>query len=436
VSAGGLVTGVAVGTATITAMSEGKTANAAITVTAPPPPPPGGTPDPTLLPLAAAQAPNVTAYTALNVPAQPAGYTYNDPVTAVKIWKVTSSTVPAANIGAGHDYGEGGAEASRGWGTNGNTHTLLIRGDGMPYYLVDFTRGVGFANYRQLTVQPRRDLCASFSNLVGQERILYIHTGSQLIRYNTQTMQTENTGNFPMNFSTIYSWLHQDRNDVWFTGLLADNNTVWVWNSQTNQYATHLETWTNEPHMERDGRYVVLTSGGTPSTTLSWDLSTLTVGTVQAVPYFSHLASLRSLWVAVNPNVTAPFEQDRYQVSGSGLVSTTILANSAGGEVNMSGNWIQSDTDLGGNLNRQWAYTSGTDETQFWANSTLWRQGIGVERADGSDQRLLLHHYTHLPNYWDLAWGQPSPDGKVVIFNSNMYGSGRYDLFVAEVPLR
>jgi len=30
----------------------------------------------------------------------------------------------------------------------------------------------------------------------------------------------------------------------------------------------------------------------------------------------------------------------------------------------------------------------------------------------------------------------PSPDGKVVIFNSNMNGSGRYDLFVAEMPLR
>jgi hypothetical protein len=363
-------------------------------------------------------------------------------VTGVKIWKVTSSAVPAANLGAGHDYGEGGEEVSRGWGPNGNTHTILIRGDqgsiyagGMPYYLVDFTRGVGFANYRPLTVQPRRDLCASFSNLVGQERILYVHTGSQLVRYNTQTMQVENTGNFPM-ANAIYGWLHQDRNDVWFTGLLADNQTVWVWNSQTNQYAIDLESWTNEPHMERDGRYVVITSGGTPSTTRSWDLSTLTLGPTQSVPYFSHLANLRSLWVGVNPNVTAPFEQDRYQVNGGSLVSTTILAQSAGGEVNMSGNWIQSDADLGGNLNRQWAYTSGTDETQFWANSTLWRQGIGLERADGSDQRLLLNHYTHSPTYWDLAWGQPSPDGKVVIFNSNMYGSGRYDLFVAEVPLR
>jgi hypothetical protein len=188
--------------------------------------------------------------------------------------------------------------------------------------------------------------------------------------------------------------------------------------------------------MERDGRYVVLTSGGSPSTTRTWDLSTNTFGPTQSDPYFSHLASLRSLWVALNNFPSAPFEQDRYTVNGGSLVRTTILAQSAGAEVNMSGNWIQSDAELGGNLNRQWAYTSGTDETPFWANSTLWRQGIGLERADGSDQRLLLHHYTHNPSYYDLAWGQPSPDGKVVIFNSNMYGSGRYDLFVAEVPLR
>jgi hypothetical protein len=30
----------------------------------------------------------------------------------------------------------------------------------------------------------------------------------------------------------------------------------------------------------------------------------------------------------------------------------------------------------------------------------------------------------------------PSPDGKVVIFNSDMQNSNRYDLFLAEVPLR
>ena len=39
--------------------------------------------------------------------------------------------------------------------------------------------------------------------------------------------------------------------------------------------------------------------------------------------------------------------------------------------------------------------------------------------------------------YYDYPWGKFSPDGKVVIFNSNMNNQGgRWDLFVAEVPLR
>jgi len=40
------------------------------------------------------------------------------------------------------------------------------------------------------------------------------------------------------------------------------------------------------------------------------------------------------------------------------------------------------------------------------------------------------------PTYWEIPWGTPSPDGKVVLFNSNMNGAGRYDLFVAEMPVR
>jgi hypothetical protein len=348
----------------------------------------------------------------------------------VKIWKATSSAVPTSNAGAGHDYGEGGNQVSRGWGVNGNTHTILIRGDGMPYYIVDFTRGLGFHNYRRLPVQPRRDLNASFSSVAGQERILYIHTGSQLVRFNTATMQTENTGFFPL-LHDAYAWLHQDMNDTWFTGLLSDNQTVWVWNSKTNQYWTHNESWTNEPHLERNGRYVVLTSGGSPSTVLVWDLSNNTFGPQQSVLYFSHLASLRGRWIAVDNRVNAPPPLDRYQVVNGSLTYTpAILNNSAGYETNNSGNWIQSQDD-----DTQWAYISGVDE-QPWNSLLLVNRGISLVRADGSDARLLCHHYTHKPNYFDNAWGQPSPDGKVVIFNSNMNGSGRYDLFAVEVPLR
>src|SRR5690348_3422140 len=105
VSGTGMVSGVAPGSATITATSEGQSGTAAITVAAAPPPA-SGIPDPTLLPRATGQAPNVVAYTALNLPSRPAGFSYNDPVSGVKIWKVTSGATPAANSGAGHDYAD------------------------------------------------------------------------------------------------------------------------------------------------------------------------------------------------------------------------------------------------------------------------------------------------------------------------------------------
>src|SRR6266404_1050546 len=378
------------------------------------PGPSDGVPDPTLLPVASGQAPDYAAWSALNVPNRPAGYRYNDPVTGVKVWKVTSATVPAANTGAGHDYAEGGAQVSSGWGPDHATHTIVMRGDGMAYYLVDFTRGVGFTKYRLLTKQPGRDLCAAFSNVPGHEQILYLLSGGQLVRYNTATMAVENTGHFPRTLS-FYAWLHQDKNDVWFTGMASDNKTVWVWNSQTDQFLTHLETWTNEPHLERDGRYLVLTSGGPYTTTRVWDLANDTLGPVQDASVQFHVSHV---------------------ASGELLSRTIIFQNSPGPEEHGSGNWIQSDAQLGGNLLNQWTYVSG-ESVPAWYDQLAWKYAIGLQKSDGSDQRLLAHHYGVVPmSYYQTPWAQPSPDGKVVIFNSNMNGSGRYDLFVAEVPLR
>src|SRR5436190_19561749 len=234
VTSGGPVAGVALGSTTITATSEGKSATAAITVQASLPG--GSLADPTLLPVASGQLSNVAAYAALNVVNQPAGFSYRDPVTGVKVWKVTSSSVPMANSNAGHDYSDGPNEVSLGWGSNNNTHTILIRGDGMAYYLVDFTRGAGFSNYRRLTVQPARDLCFTFSNLASQPRIAYILTGSQVVRFNTATMQTQNTGNFPLN-QAGFGWLQHDKTDGWFAGLTTDQTVVFAWNSRPTSCA-------------------------------------------------------------------------------------------------------------------------------------------------------------------------------------------------------
>jgi uncharacterized protein YjdB len=443
VSSNGLVTGVVAGTATITATSEGKSGTSALTVQAPAPS--GSVPDPTLLPTASGQAPNVVAYTALNLPSRPAGFSYNDPVSGVKIWKVTSSTIPSANSGAGHDYADGPNQVSRGWGPNNNTHTLLIRGDGLSaYYLVDFTRGVGFTNYRPLTGLTIRDLAFTFSSVAGQERIAYglDHGDGRLHRYNTATMAVEDIGFFPVTLNTAtpanMTWLHQDKTDGWFVGLW-DATTAFAWNSQTNQLLTHAETWLNEIKLERDGRYLGLTGGG-PGPFRVWDLATNTFGPVQSIGsgsgkfYFSHNAGCRSMWMSVNPDLI--FGQDRMVVSGGQIVKTQISTfGASGGDEHHAGNWIQADAELGGNLMRQWSYLDGNG-VAAWSGQLQWNQALGVERNDGSDARLLAHHYSINISYWDYPFVSPSPDGKVVIFNSNMNGSGRYDLFIAEVPLR
>jgi WD40 repeat protein len=396
---------------------------------------PDGRPDPTLLPQAARQAPNVIAYAALNIVNRPAGFSYSDPVTGVKVWKVTSSSVPIANSSAGHDYSDGPNEVSLGWGTNHNTYTILI---GAPqgetkYYLVDFTRGVGFTNYRRLTVQPAHDLGVSFSNLTSQPQIAYIMTGTQIVRYNTATMRVENTRNFPLNHD-LQAWLQHDRNDGWFVGLM-DDSTAFAWNSQTNQVLTHGESWLNEPRLERDGHYIALTNSN--NTFRLWDLATNTFGPTQSSNQYwlGHNANLRGQWVTTDVNATAPFDLDRYYPSGGQIVRTRIFNNSGGPGVHHSGNWVQSDAELGGDLNRQWSFFSGVSDNAF-TTAALWKQAIGVVRSDGSDARLLVHHHSANPDYWADPFAQPSPDGKIVIFNSNMGGSGRYDLFVAEVPLR
>jgi len=434
VSPSGLVTANVVGAATLTATSEGRSGTSALTVLAPSSS--GSVPDPTLLPVASGQAPNLVAYLALDVPSQPAGFSYNDPTTGVRVWKVTSSSIPSANSGAGHDYSDGPNEVSLGWGAGNNTHTILIRGDGMAYYFVDFTRGAGFSNYRRLPVQPKQDLCVSFSNLPSQPRVAYILTGSQVVRFNTATMQVENAGNFPIDLSAVgaFGWLQHDKTDGWFAGLTADQTVAFAWNSQTNELRTHGESWLNEGRLERDGRYIALTNGN--STFRLWDLATNTFGPTQSDRinfWLGHNANLRSQWVTTDVNADAPFDLDRYDPSGGQIVKTQFLSNSAGAGVHHSGNWVQSDAELGGDLNRQWSFMSGIDA--MWPG-VAWMQAIGVVRSDGSDARLLLHHYDLNPIYFADPFAQPSPDGKVVIFNSNMGGSGRYDLFVAEVPLR
>ncbi len=138
-----------------------------------------------------------------------------------------------------------------------------------------------------------------------------------------------------------------------------DQRVAFAWNSRTNHLLTHRESWLNEPRLERDGRYIALTNGN--STFRLWDLDTNTFGPTQSsnLYWLGHNADLRSLWVTTDVNASAPFDLDRYAPAGGQIVRTRIFNNSAGPAVHHSGNWVQSDAELGGDLNRQWSVFSG-----------------------------------------------------------------------------
>ena len=94
ITTGGLYTaGTTAGAYRVIAVQQGGTRadTSAVTVTSTPPAS-GTVANPGALPAASGQLKNVAAYTALNVRGMAAGSSYTDPVTGVRVWKVTSAT--------------------------------------------------------------------------------------------------------------------------------------------------------------------------------------------------------------------------------------------------------------------------------------------------------------------------------------------------------
>src|SRR5690242_21113495 len=181
----------------------------------PPPPPPTGFPDPTLLPVATtSQAPLTTAYNALNVPAVPAGGSYLDPTTGVKVYKITSATFPTSSANWGHDYAEGGDEVSLPY--TGKTRAVLVHGSS--YWLVDFTPGAGVSNGRALTgnLSPIQDQAFAFSTNPPTPWYAYVSNGSSVLRMDIRTMTEADGSGWPVNNEQTAVWLQQSESDALF----------------------------------------------------------------------------------------------------------------------------------------------------------------------------------------------------------------------------
>jgi hypothetical protein len=397
-------------------------------------------PDPTKLPVATtAQAPLTTAYGSLGVRTLAAGGSYKDPTTSVRIYKLTSATFPAASSYWGHDYAEGGDEVSL--PHTGTTRTVKILG-AAGHWLVDFTPGVGVSKPRQLSgrLRPAMDLCFTFSNNPATPASVYIGDGTGLRRFDVRTLAEAPGGGWPVaGEAGMTVWLHQSMNDGLFTWMRGASNAPIVgYEPTTATKKVQTLSGINEPRIDRGGRYIALNVGGVNGLRV-WDWQSNTVGARSAYPNigdesvnplypFAHMASLRRRWIGTNWNVSRPnpFWQLKSDVPNS---AQTLSAPAAAGHGN--GNWIQPTVAL----DDQWAvfYHYGALRPAA-SDGELSPGGMVLMTANGQ-RRLLAHLYNTSGVYERMSFAKFSPDGAYVLFTSDMNGSGRSDVFLAELPM-
>jgi hypothetical protein len=283
------------------------------------------------LPVANRQVPNWAVYQSYNVPGMPAGGGYLDPTTNVKVWKITSSTVPAANTNAMHSYSSVCLQLSCPWGVGGNQYTAYVFLDGNNGYIVDFQKGVGPSNYR--AVPWSSDLHYSFSNNIATpQKAYYFDSASRLLSYNTVTGVSTVVKDFTASIgaSQAFFYLEIDNADRMFVFMPDVGSTVYAWDSVTDTLKVCTEARLDafrggpgnvridEPHLDKDGRYVYLAvfqrpadqyfvDAGVYTNQAVWDLVNDKVSNTFAG--WSHNGAMKSLTFGIDPNTSQGPEQ-------------------------------------------------------------------------------------------------------------------------------
>ncbi len=396
----------------------------------------GTTAAPSLLPVATtAQIPLTAQYDALNVPGIAAGGTYADPTTGVKIYKLTSGTFPATSASFNHDYSEGGNEVSLPYTADGKTRAVLVRDASQFYWLLDFTPGQGVSNPRQLTgaMKPFMDIAFSFSNNPSTPYYAYVSDGTKVRRIDIRTLTEADGAGWPVTDS-MACWIQQSVNDglfVWMRG--SAGGSVAIYQPSTGTMKSYTNANLNEPRIDRGGRYVAMSLNVPTNGMEMFDFNTGSVTWSSpgdpGIP-FEHCASQSGRWTCVDWNETYPGQFTIFQSATAN--SQYHLQGAANGTlVHGSGNWIQSPADP----DDQWALFDSYDYERPVPTTVAWLAPGGMVFVNANGGRALLgHEYNTTQDYTMQGFAKPSSDGKYVLFTSNMDGSSRSDVFLAEMP--
>lgn len=399
---------------------------------------PSGAPAPTLLPIAQVNhAMNVAAYVALKVPQLAAGASYRDPTTNVRITKLTSATFPGGSSSWGLQYFEGGTIISLPLDSTGRRKYHIFGSTGTQL-IADWAPGAGVSNPKQFPSggSPNADLCFAFSTNLATPYYAYALSGSQLVRIDTRTMTLAPGSGFPVANAGGGGWLQNSENDAAFAWMTGDKVTHYF-EPATGRNVTYSNAAVNEPRLSRSGRYIGLSMDSPDNGLVMLDASTTpvtTVYTLRGYPDlpFGHNASLKDLWIGSAGDDRYPFP-----ITTTGVAAGTAKREwgpSIGDHPVWNGAWIQPGDQRNAYVVGN-SYGALTGKANYPNLDWTAPGGIVIANAAG-DRRLLAFPYSNQIDYWGQSWPQFSTDGRVVVFSSDMLGSGRYDLFLAELPIR
>lgn len=370
----------------------------------------------------------------------PAGSSYLDPVSGVRVWKLTSASFPSSGNHT-HDYAEGGNEVSL--PHTGNTRSVLVSYSAGNYYIIDFTPGVGVSNARALNgnFSPRGDLAFTFSNNPATPNYAYVGNGNSIVRfdYRSNFMVAVPGGGWPVTGADGGStyWLQQSKNDSFFTWMVGSTTNVRGYEPSTGTMKAHNDSYIDEPRIDREGRYICFSgdSGGNGNLGKVWDWLNNTLvytggGSNNAKPC-AHLGALRGYWTNANWDVGSTMI--RHMATANQEVN---FGNTWGGNPGYcSSNWIQLEGAYG-NFD-QWFLSypyTGYPSNALGQGALVLCTVNGDATQPNGRRRYLCHSYNSSGAYFQYTWGKFSPDGLYVLFSSNMNGSGRWDSFLAEMP--
>lgn len=382
------------------------------------------------------------------IAALPAGGSYVDPASGVKVYKVTDATHPSANVGMAVQYSTQGLQISGPWGPNDDQYTIYFHNAVGSAFLVDYKLGGTFSNYRS---NPASDGAMAMSRKTPQ--IQYYATGSVLNRYDTSKNALANTAPFPITFASTKggnAWLMVNQDDTWASAIGTDGQTVTAADMVAGKQITVSNSGLDEVYIGYSSQALINDDAGGKGATAGYVYNFLTNTKASVnlpfgqMPYVSHGASLNGFWLGVDTYQGAghmPLNQVAYDATHTAPTKTN--SNNAGGnayygQFHVSGQWRQAPGQ------KQYVLFSFDHDTNGADTPNL---KYGLHFADISTGNLYLLAYHNSEdgtsnmahavggsNYWAQAHASISDDGKVVIWNSNLQDTSREDVYLTETP--